>query len=97
MITKYRYSAFQFTPLELALRHHNADTVVLCGTQTNVCVAATSNDALFRGFHPVVVKDCVASGSLELHEAALRDLAERNGAVVTLEEVLKFWKVSQET
>lgn len=92
VLTKHRYSAFAYTPLELAIRGKERDTVVLAGTQTNACVMATANDAIFKSFYPVVVADCTASGSSELHAAALTDFAERLGAVVTLEDVRQAWK-----
>ena len=40
-MTKHRYSAFAYTPLELALHAKGKDTVVLCGATSDVCVEAT--------------------------------------------------------
>jgi ureidoacrylate peracid hydrolase len=87
VIVKHRYSGFAFTPLELALQTLGVDTVLLCGTSTHVCVEATARDAIMRGYRPVTVSDCVASGQARLHEAALVDMAEYLGPVVSLLEV----------
>jgi ureidoacrylate peracid hydrolase len=87
VIVKHRYSGFAFTPLELALQTLGIDTVLLCGTSTHVCVEATARDAIMRGYRPVTVSDCVASGQAHLHEAALVDMAEYLGPVVSLVEV----------
>ncbi len=62
VIVKHRYSGFAYTPLELALQTLGVDTVVLCGTSTHVCVEATARDAIMRGYRPVTVENCVASG-----------------------------------
>jgi ureidoacrylate peracid hydrolase len=94
IVTKYTYSGFRYTPLELALRTKGRDTVVLAGTHTNACVEATAEDALTHGFYPVVVRECVASGDAALHEAALKDINQRIGPVVALEEVLSVWGVA---
>ena len=93
VLTKYRYSAFAYTPLELALRGRGTDVLVLSGTQTNVCVMATANDALFHGFFPIMVDDCVASGSQIMHDAAVEDFRQRIGQVVGLDDVLAAWEV----
>jgi ureidoacrylate peracid hydrolase len=87
VIVKHRYSGFAFTPLELALQTLAVDTVLLAGTSTHVCVEATARDAIMRGYRPVTVSDCVASGQPELHEAALLDMAEYLGPVASLQEI----------
>lgn len=91
VIVKRRYSGFAYTPLELALRANRVDTVVLVGTQTNVCVEATAVDALHKGYYPVVVEDCVFTGSEFLHRSALVDIQERVGPMVKLEDLRQKW------
>jgi ureidoacrylate peracid hydrolase len=93
VIVKHRYSGFAYTPLELALQTLRARNVVICGTATNVCVEATARDAIMRGYYPVVVADCVASGQPALHRAALEDMGEYLGDVVPVEEVRRAWGV----
>lgn len=92
VIVKHRYSGFAYTPLELALQTARTRNVVICGTATNVCVEATARDAIMRGYYPVVVDDCVASGQETLHRAALEDMAEYLGAVVSLEDLRRAWR-----
>jgi ureidoacrylate peracid hydrolase len=92
VITKHRYSAFAYTPLELAFQGTRRRTAVLAGTQTNVCVEATATDAVTRGLHPILVQECVATGSSPaLHTAALRDFAQHLGNVVQLADVEAAW------
>lgn len=94
VVTKHRYSGFAYTPLELVLQAKRCETVVLIGTATNVCVEATARDALMRGYRPVVVSDCVASGLARLHDAALEDMAQYLGAVVTLDDLARAWRTT---
>jgi ureidoacrylate peracid hydrolase len=93
VITKFRYSGFAYTPLELALRAKQRDTIVLCGTATEVCVEATATDALFRGFHPVIVEEGVFTGDAkgQADRRHLRKLASFIGTVERLEFVLQRW------
>lgn len=92
VITKHRYSGFAFTPLELALRAKRAETVLLAGAQTDVCVQYTAADAVSRGFTPAVVRECVASGGEERNLAALASFAAHLGPVVRSDEVTRAWK-----
>ena len=92
VVTKHRYSGFDHTELELALRAKRCRTVVLAGTQTNVCVRQTAFDAVAHGFGVVVVRDCVASTAPGLHEASLVDIAERAGPLVRLADLRTAWR-----
>jgi ureidoacrylate peracid hydrolase len=95
VITKHRYSGFAFTPLELALQTLRATNVLICGTATNVCVEATARDAIMRGYYPVIVANCVASGQAHLHRSALEDMEEYLGAVVPLADVREAWTATR--
>jgi ureidoacrylate peracid hydrolase len=96
IITKHRYSGFAYTPLELALQTLRVRNVVLAGTATNVCVESTARDAIMRGYFPVVVADCVASGQPEFHRVALDDMAEYLGAVVPLADLRAAWLTARQ-
>jgi ureidoacrylate peracid hydrolase len=91
VITKHRYSGFAYTPLEIALQTMRCETVVLIGAATNVCVEATARDAVMKGYRPVIVSDCVASSVPRLHKAALEDMREYLGPVITLQDLINAW------
>lgn len=91
VITKHRYSGFDHTELELALRAKRCRTLVLAGTQTNVCVRETAFDAVAHGFDVAVVRDCVASTDPQLHAASLADIAARAGTVLPLAQLSSAW------
>ena len=71
-IRKRRYSAFFATELELVLKSFGAETLVLVGGLTDVCVHYTFADAHQHDYHLRVVTDCVGGSSVEAHDASLR-------------------------
>ena len=91
VLIKHRYSAFAYTPLQLVMQARGASHLLLAGVQTNVCIHATSRDAVQDGFVPVVVEDCVAAGTPLEHETALADIRQRMGRVVSLAELRAAW------
>jgi ureidoacrylate peracid hydrolase len=70
-VTKNRLSAFFQTNLELQLRALGAQTLIIGGALTNQCVAATSKDAMFRDFKPIVVEEACGTTLPHLHDPAL--------------------------
>lgn len=88
-IVKRRYSGFIGTEFEIVLSGLRADTLILIGGLTDVCVHYTFADAHQRDFHVRVVTDCVGGSSEYRHDAAL-DAMEylQTGATRTTEEIL---------
>jgi nicotinamidase-related amidase len=68
---KRRFSAFYKTDIDQTLRLYGADTVVLCGIATHWCVLSSAFDALSNDFRVVILEDCCASFSREMHESCL--------------------------
>lgn len=86
-VTKRRYDGFHGTDLEAYLRVEGVETALLCGFTTNVCVESTARGAHERGFDVVVVEDCCASFSPEMHESALRNAELMLGTTATAAQV----------
>ncbi|GIS91232.1 MAG: isochorismatase [Pseudomonadota bacterium] len=59
LIPKRRYSAFFGTDLEILLKGLKADTLILCGELTDVCVHYTFVDAHQHNYYTRVIEDCV--------------------------------------
>ncbi|GLY33008.1 isochorismatase family cysteine hydrolase [Kineosporia sp. NBRC 101731] len=72
LIRKRRYSAFFGTELDLLLRGYKAETVILIGGMTDVCIHYTAVDAHQLDYHFRTVSDLVVGSGQELHDAALR-------------------------
>lgn len=87
-VDKTRLSAFYNTNLEVILRGLKAETVLFAGVLTNQCVAATSKDAMYRDFKPIVVEECTGTTFPHLHEPALEMIRVGWGEVRGLEETL---------
>jgi nicotinamidase-related amidase len=88
-LVKRRYSGFIGTEFEIILRALRADTLVLIGGLTDVCVHYTFADAHQRDFYVRVVSDAVGGSSVARHNASL-DAMEylQTGAVRTSGEII---------
>lgn len=87
-VEKARLSAFFNTNLELVLRALSAETVLITGVLTNQCVAATSKDAMFRDFKPIVVEECTGTTLPHLHDPALEMIRVGWGEVRSLADTI---------
>ena len=89
-IQKRRYSAFFGTDLEILLRGLKAETLLMVGGLTDVCVHYTFVDGHQSDYFCRVVEDCVAGSGIEAHDASLKAMEYlQNGAVCRREEVLE--------
>jgi len=68
---KPRFSAFFRTDLAQWLKQRDVTLCAMAGITTNVCVLATVMDALSHDFKSVLLEDCTASSSREIHETTL--------------------------
>jgi ureidoacrylate peracid hydrolase len=87
-VEKTRLSAFFQTNLEVILRGLGAETVIFTGVLTNQCVAATTKDAMFRDFRPIVIEDCAGTTLPNLHDPALAMMKVGWAEVTSLEDIL---------
>jgi nicotinamidase/pyrazinamidase len=74
---KRRFSAFYKTDIDQTLRLYGVDTVILCGIATHWCVLSTALDALSNDFRVILLEDCCASFSRDIHEGCL-DIYRKN-------------------
>lgn len=88
------YSAFADGRLHGWLRQRDIDTLILSGSETDVCVLATVLAAVDHGYRTIVVSDAVASSSDETHDALLRLYSNRFDIQIelsTAEDVISAW------
>ena len=88
-IVKRRYSGFFGTEFAILLKGLKADTLILMGGLTDVCVHYTFVDAHQHDYHARLVEDCCGGSNQERHEAAL-DAMEylQTGARRTSDEII---------
>ncbi|MEM1343833.1 MAG: isochorismatase family cysteine hydrolase [Pseudomonadota bacterium] len=88
-IRKRRYSCFFGTDLEILLKGLKAETLVLVGGLTDVCVHYTYADAHQHDYHARVISDAVAGSSEAAHTASLAAMEYlQTGAVRTTDAMI---------
>lgn len=88
-ISKRRYSVFYGTDLEILLKGLKAETLILVGGFTDVCIHYSFVDAHQGDYYCRVVEDCVAGSSQAAHDAALVAMEYlQAGARRTAEDVI---------
>jgi len=90
IIVKRRYSAFFGTDLEILLKGLRADTLIITGVATNVCVRATIQDAKQRDYHVFVPSECVAATTRSANDSNLKDINKFYGDVLPLDQLIKM-------
>ena len=86
-VPKRRYSAFFGTELEILLKGLKAQTLILIGGMTDVCVHYTFVDGHQHDYYCRVVGDCVGGTSIAAHEASLNAMEYlQEGAVLSADQ-----------
>ena len=84
-------SALTGTNLRLILRNMDIRDVIVTGIFTDQCVSSTVRSLADESFGVVVVDDCCAAATMDLHNAELRIINMIYCHVVQLDEVLSFF------
>jgi nicotinamidase-related amidase len=79
---KARFSAFSATGLADRLRALQADTLILSGAESDMCVLATALGGLDLGYRIVIATDAICSASDPCHDAVQRLYQERFSAQI---------------
>jgi len=88
-IAKRRYSCFFGTDLEILLKGLRAETLILIGGLTDVCVHYTFADGHQHDYRMRVVTDCVIGSTRARHDASLSAMEYlQHGACRTTDEVV---------
>lgn len=95
IVIKRRDSAFQDTELDLWLRSIYADTVIVTGVDTAICVENTLTDAFNIGYDVILVEDATASSWPAIGRATVRKVAGSYGWVVKTGPLLEMLRSSQ--
>jgi nicotinamidase-related amidase len=94
---KSLYSAFADGKLHPFLRRRRIDTLIVSGSETDVCVLSSVLQAVDCGYRVVVARDAVCSSSDESHDALL-DVYNRRFdvqiAVAYVDQILDAWRLS---
>jgi len=97
VILKYAYGAFVGTNLDVMLRSRGIDTLVIAGTDLNICAGDTLHHAFALGYHVVGVADCLSCFSKhdrrhaeQLQADGLYLIENHYGVVSPSEEIIRI-------
>jgi nicotinamidase-related amidase len=99
VVDKLFFSGFHNTDLDTILRARDVDTIVICGTVTNVCCESTVRDAAHREYKVIMVADACAAqpypdmgwGALtaeEVQRGTLTVMAHEFGEVTNTQDLI---------
>ena len=88
-VHKRRYSVFFGTETEILLKGLNAQTLIMVGGMTDVCVHYSFVDGHQHDYYCRVVSDCVGGTSPEAHRASLNAMEYlQEGAVLPADKII---------
>jgi nicotinamidase-related amidase len=88
VVVKRSFDAFYGSDLDLQLRRHGIDTIVIAGISTNFGVEGTARTAYNHGFDVVFAEDAMGTGKVEAHEGSLKNVFPYIGRVRTVAEIV---------
>jgi len=95
-IAKYRWSAFQQTYLDLALRSRGIDTIIISGGSTDVGVTSTMYSGRDLDYNLIVVSDaCGTSHDQRAHDMLMELVFPRMSRVRTTDQVIEMINKAQ--
>jgi nicotinamidase-related amidase len=100
VIDKPAYSAFTESALTSFLLERGVGTLVITGSETDVCVLSTALDAVDLGFRVVIVEDALCSSSDAGHDALMtlyRNRFSEQIELIKAEELPALWLDRQES
>jgi nicotinamidase-related amidase len=84
-VRKHTYSGFFETRLDSVLRNLGVRTLVCAGFATDCCILFTIADAVFRGYRPILLRDCTLGSELP---AEVETFANTRRAITSIESFL---------
>jgi|WetSurMetagenome_2_1015567.scaffolds.fasta_scaffold69913_2 nicotinamidase-related amidase len=89
ILFKKKHSAFFETKLDDLLKKNSIKDLYLIGLQTQICIMTTAADASFRGYNPIVIKECVISSKEKQKIESLKWIKKYVGEVYTLNKTIR--------
>jgi ureidoacrylate peracid hydrolase len=97
VLMKYTYGAFTGTNLDTILRRRGTETLIVVGTDVNICAGDTIHQAFSLGYNVVAVSDCLQCFSKkgrghaeQLRQMGMYLIENHFGSVVSSAELLEL-------
>lgn len=81
--------------LQEILQDKGIETLVFTGVKTEICVDSSITEAKARHYFVVIPKEAVGTDDLAVHKVFLKVWDFRNGCVVSKDEVIQNWPISE--
>ena len=93
VLDKITMSAFEGTPLSIALRDCALKSFVICGIATEIGIEPTVRHGSDLGFIPVLVEDACGAGDKEAGARALANMRHMGDAMIcSVDELARAWR-----
>lgn len=92
VVTKLRVSAFAGSDLEVILRSHRIDTLILTGIATSGVVLSTLREAADKDYGLVVLSDACLDADPEVHRVLVEKVFPRQADVMSVHEWISSLK-----
>jgi nicotinamidase-related amidase len=89
VLQKNTSGTFISTRLDNFLRNMDIETLLVSVVVTNFCIHSTAREASDYGFQVVIVEDCCAAWTPEIHQATLKSFGLLYGYIRNHEKVIK--------
>lgn len=95
VVVKRSFDAFYGSELDLELRRHGIDTIVIAGISTNFGVEGTARSAYNMGYDVVFAEDAMGTSKVEMHEGSLKNVFPYIGRVRTVAQIIEAFTADQ--
>jgi nicotinamidase-related amidase len=82
IVTKHRVGAFSGTDLDMILRAHDIDTLLLCGIATSGVVLSTLRHAADADYRIFVLRDCCSDQDAGVHSCLMDKVFPRQADII---------------
>lgn len=87
-VAKSVFSCWRSPEFRTELEKHPADSILLCGIETHVCVYQTAMDLLANNYHVEIVADAVSSRFKHNYTIGLEKIRGKGAEITTVETTL---------
>ena len=95
VVVKRRVSAFSGSDLDIVLRSHDIQHLILAGIATSGVVLSTLRQAADADYRLAVLADCCLDADAEVHDVLIRKIFPRQATVTTADALLGALQASR--